>query len=62
MKVSEKFENFEYQGTDWRRLMVRGSLMLCMGAFLVSAALLKPDVGRSRYRGEKPSRLIDNKM
>jgi uncharacterized membrane protein HdeD (DUF308 family) len=44
MKVREKFENFEYRGTDWRRLMVRGSLMLLMGALLVLVTLSKPNV------------------
>lgn len=44
MNIKTKFEHFERFGTDWRRLLIRGSIMLCLGALLVAAALFKPDV------------------
>ncbi len=44
MTIQKKFEHFGHYGTDWRRLLVRGAIMLCIGAMLVIAALFKPDV------------------
>lgn len=44
MSIQKKFENFGRFGTDWRRLLLRGSVMLCIGTLLVIAALFKPDV------------------
>jgi uncharacterized membrane protein HdeD (DUF308 family) len=43
MNLQKKFEHFERFGTDWRRLLIRGAIMLCIGATLVIAALFKPD-------------------
>jgi uncharacterized membrane protein HdeD (DUF308 family) len=44
MNIQKKFDHFGRFGTDWRRLLVRGSIMLCIGAVLAVAALFKPDV------------------
>ncbi|MGR9086994.1 MAG: HdeD family acid-resistance protein [Gammaproteobacteria bacterium] len=44
MNIQSKFENFGRFGTDWRRLLFRGSIMLCIGVLLAAAALFKPDV------------------
>ncbi|NOT12516.1 MAG: hypothetical protein HOP23_11900 [Methylococcaceae bacterium] len=44
MNIQKKFEQIERFGTDWKRLLIRGSIMLCVGAMLVIAALFKPDV------------------
>ncbi|MFZ2172000.1 MAG: hypothetical protein WAW61_20455 [Methylococcaceae bacterium] len=44
MNLREKFSKIEYVGTDWRRLLIRGSLMLLIGAGLVVATVFKHDV------------------
>jgi len=44
MNLREKFSKTEYVGTDWRRLLIRGSLMLLIGAGLVVATVFKHDV------------------
>jgi uncharacterized membrane protein HdeD (DUF308 family) len=44
MNLREKFSKTEYVGTDWRRLLIRGSLMLLIGVGLVIATIFKPDV------------------
>lgn len=44
MNIQKKFENFGRFGTDWRRLLVRGSIMLCIGAMLVVLSIFVPDV------------------
>ncbi|MDO8941279.1 MAG: hypothetical protein Q7U98_19160 [Methylicorpusculum sp.] len=44
MKLREKFSNLEYAGTDWRRLLFRGIVMLIAGTLLVFSTLFKPDV------------------
>ena len=44
MSLREKFSKIEYVGTDWRRLLIRGSLMLLIGAGLVVATVFKHDV------------------
>lgn len=43
MAISAKLARFERFGTDWRRLLMRGGLMLTLGIFLVIAALFNPD-------------------
>ena len=44
MKLRENFSNLEYAGTDWRRLLFRGIVMLIAGTLLVFSTLFKPDV------------------
>ena len=44
MNLREKFSKTGYVGTDWRRLLIRGSLMLFIGVGLVIATIFKPDV------------------
>ena len=44
MNLREKFSTLEQTGTDWRRLLIRGSLMLFIGVGLVAGAVFKPDV------------------
>lgn len=44
MNLREKFSKIEYVGTDWRRLLIRGSLMLVIGVILVVATVFKHDV------------------
>jgi len=44
MNLREKFTTIEYTGTDWRRLWIRGSLMLFIGVALVAGTLFKHDV------------------
>ena len=44
MNLSEKFSTLEHTGTDWRRLWIRGSLMLFIGVALVAGTLFKHDV------------------
>lgn len=44
MKIIEKFDHAEYTGTNWRRLLMRGGLMLFIGAILALASLIKHDV------------------
>ena len=51
MNLREKFSNLEHFGTDWRRLLIRGSLMLVIGILLVIATLFKPDVMLMQVRG-----------
>ena len=43
MAVRNRFSRFERFGTDWRRLLLRGALMLCVGIVLVIATLFRPD-------------------
>jgi uncharacterized membrane protein HdeD (DUF308 family) len=44
MNLREKFSTLEHFGTDWRRLLLRGSLMLLIGVSLVAGTVFKPDV------------------
>jgi uncharacterized membrane protein HdeD (DUF308 family) len=44
MNLREKFAAKEYMGTDWRRLLIRGSLMLLIGLGLVAGTVFKHDV------------------
>ncbi|MBS3952674.1 MAG: hypothetical protein KGZ88_06985 [Methylomicrobium sp.] len=44
MKLRENFSNLEYAGTDWRRLLFRGIVMLIAGTLLAFSTLFKPDV------------------
>jgi uncharacterized membrane protein HdeD (DUF308 family) len=44
MNLREKFSTLEHTGTSWLRLMIRGSLMLLIGAGLVLGTLFKHDV------------------
>ncbi|MFA5923285.1 MAG: hypothetical protein WC856_18680 [Methylococcaceae bacterium] len=44
MNLREKFSKTEYVSTDWRRLIIRGALMLVIGVGLVLATVFKPDV------------------
>lgn len=44
MNLREKFSKIEYVGTDWRRLLIRGSLMLLIGVGLVIATVFKHDM------------------
>jgi uncharacterized membrane protein HdeD (DUF308 family) len=44
MSLREKFSKLEHFGTDWRRLLIRGSLMLFIGVGLVVVTVFKPDV------------------
>jgi uncharacterized membrane protein HdeD (DUF308 family) len=44
MNLREKFSTLEHTGTDWRRLWIRGSLMLFIGVALVAGTLFKHDV------------------
>ncbi|MGZ8954682.1 MAG: HdeD family acid-resistance protein [Methylovulum sp.] len=44
MNLREKFSTIEHIGTDWRRLFIRGALMLVIGIFLVFATMFKHDV------------------
>jgi uncharacterized membrane protein HdeD (DUF308 family) len=44
MNLREKFSKTEYVGTDWRRLLIRGSSMLVIGVGLVLATVFKHDV------------------
>ncbi|MGZ8218344.1 HdeD family acid-resistance protein [Methylomagnum sp.] len=43
MNLRAKFARFERFGTDWRRLLVRGAVMLFVGVALAIAALFNPD-------------------
>lgn len=43
MSLRTKFARFERFGTDWRRLLARGAVMLFAGVTLVLAALFNPD-------------------
>ena len=38
MNLREKFSTLEHTGTDWRRLLIRGSLMLFKGIFRLTLA------------------------
>ena len=42
MRFHEKFTTFEIFGVGWRRLRLRGSLMLAIGALLAFASLFNP--------------------
>jgi uncharacterized membrane protein HdeD (DUF308 family) len=44
MNLHEKFSTLEHTGTNWPRLLLRGSLMLLIGAGLVLGTLFKHDV------------------
>jgi uncharacterized membrane protein HdeD (DUF308 family) len=44
MKLREKFSTLEHTGTDWRRLLIRGSLMLLIGVALVVGTIFRHDV------------------
>lgn len=44
MNLHEKFSNAQQTGTDWRRLLIRGALMLVIGVLLVAATVFKHDV------------------
>jgi uncharacterized membrane protein HdeD (DUF308 family) len=44
MNLREKFSTLEHTGTDWRRLLIRGALLLLIGVGLVAGTLFKPDV------------------
>lgn len=43
MKFQSKLARFERFGTDWRRLLARGAIMLSVGALLGLASLANPD-------------------
>lgn len=43
MKLQGKLARFERFGTDWRRLLARGTIMLSIGALLGLASLSNPD-------------------
>ena len=51
MNLREKFSTLEHTGTDWRRLLIRGSLMLFIGVALVAGTLIKHDVIIFQVRG-----------
>lgn len=44
MNLREKFSTFEHTGTNWQRLLLRGSLMLLIGFGLVLGTVFKHDV------------------
>jgi len=44
MNLREKFSTLEHTGTNWQRLLLRGSLMLLIGVGLIAGAAFKPDV------------------
>ena len=44
MNLREKFSTLEHTGTNWPRLLLRGSLMLLFGVGLVLGTLFKHDV------------------
>jgi uncharacterized membrane protein HdeD (DUF308 family) len=44
MNFRNKFLEFSYINTDWRRVLTRGVLMLFLGVMLVIFTLFKPDV------------------
>jgi len=44
MNLREKFSTLEHTGTDWRRLLLRGSIMLLIGIALVTGTVFKHDV------------------
>jgi uncharacterized membrane protein HdeD (DUF308 family) len=44
MKLREKFSTLEHTGTDWLRLLIRGSLMLLIGVALVVGTIFRHDV------------------
>jgi uncharacterized membrane protein HdeD (DUF308 family) len=44
MTLREKFSETEHTGTNWRRLLIRGAVMLVLGAILSIFTLFKPDV------------------
>jgi uncharacterized membrane protein HdeD (DUF308 family) len=43
MNLRDKLARFERFGTDWRRLLARGAIMLSVGALLGLASLANPD-------------------
>ena len=43
MKLQGKLARFERFGTDWTRLLARGTIMLSVGALLGLASLANPD-------------------
>jgi len=51
MSLRAKFAQFERFGTDWRRLLARGLVMLFVGAVLAVAALFNPDAVLMYARG-----------
>lgn len=44
MKITEKLSQLETVGTDWRRLVLRGSLLVLSGVVLAVAAAASPEV------------------
>jgi uncharacterized membrane protein HdeD (DUF308 family) len=44
MNLREKFSTLEYAGTNWLRLLIRGLLMLLIGAGLVAGTVFQHDV------------------
>ena len=44
MNLREKFSTLEHTGTNWQRLLLRGSLMLLIGVGLIAGTAFKPDV------------------
>jgi uncharacterized membrane protein HdeD (DUF308 family) len=44
MNFRDKFSEFSHLGTDWRRVLTRGVLMLFIGVTLIAFTLFKPDV------------------
>lgn len=44
MNFRDKFSEFSYISTDWRRVLTRGGLMLFIGVSLIAFTLFKPDV------------------
>lgn len=44
MNIRDKFSQFSYISTDWRRLLIRGIVLLGCGVFISILTLFKPDV------------------
>jgi uncharacterized membrane protein HdeD (DUF308 family) len=44
MSFRDKFLEFNYLSTDWRRVLTRGVLMLFIGVTLIAFTIFKPDV------------------
>ena len=44
MNLREKFSTLEHTGADWRRLFIRGSLILLVWVALIAGILFKHDV------------------
>lgn len=51
MKLLEKFSQFEGFETDWKRLILQGTIILLVGAFLALASIVNPDAVVLSARG-----------